>query len=127
MVSGLREKILASLLELGISSGEVLTTDTHIVNAVVMNERGYHPVGEAIDHQKLIEDINKAAVKALGNLEPAKASWRQEVIQDIKVIGEQHIDKLSLIVDEGAKRAKKTSTLIFPAIGLILAILLFLL
>jgi putative membrane protein len=127
MVSGLREKILASLLELGISSGEVLTTDTHIVNAIVMNERGYHPVGEAIDHQRLIEDINKAATQALGNLEPAETSWRREIIQDIKVIGEKHIDKLSLIVDEGAKRAKKTSTVIFPATGLVLAILLFLL
>jgi putative membrane protein len=127
MVSGLREKILASLLELGISNGEVLTTDTHTVNAIIMNERGYHPVGEAIDHQRLIEDINNAAVQALGNLEPAKASWRREIIQGIKVIGERHIDKLSLIVDEGAKRAKKTSAVIFPAIGLILAILLFLL
>jgi len=126
MVYGLREKILASLLELGISRGEVLTTDTHIVNAIVMNERGYYPIGEVIDHQKLIEDINKAATQALGNLEPAEVSWRREVIQGIRVIGERQIDKLSLIVDEGAKRAKKTSTVIFPAIGLVLAILLFL-
>jgi putative membrane protein len=126
MVSGLREKILSSLLELGISCGEVFTTDTHIVNAVVLSERGYHPVGEVIDHQKLIREIKEAAVQALGNLEPAEVSWRRVTIQDIKVIGERQIDKFSLIVDEGAKRAKKTSAIIFPAIGLVVTILLFL-
>jgi putative membrane protein len=127
MVSGLREKVLAGLLELGINNGEVFTTDTHIVNAVVLNERGYNPVGEVIDHQKLIEDVKKATAQALGNLEPAEVSWRREVIQGIRVIGERQIDQLSLIVDEGAKRAKKTSAIIFPAIGFGLAILLYLL
>jgi putative membrane protein len=126
MVSGLREKILSSLLELGISSGEVFTTDTHVVNALVMSERGYHPVGEVIDHQKLIKEVKEAAAQALGNLEPAEVSWRRVTIRGVKVIGEQHIDKLSLIVDEGAKRAKKTSAIIFPSIGLVVAILLFL-
>jgi putative membrane protein len=124
MVSGLREKILASLLELGIGSGEVLTTDTHMVNAVVLNERGYHPVGEVIDQQELIDDIRKVAAQALGNLKPAEVSWRREVVQGLKVIGERQIDKLSLIVDDGAKRAKRTSAIIFPAFGIVLAILL---
>lgn len=127
MVSGLREKILADLLKLGISGGEVFTTDTHMVNAVVLNKRGYNPVGEVIDHKKLTEEINKAAVEALRNLEPADVSWRRVVVCGVKVIGEQQIDKLSLIVDEGAKRAKKTSAIIFPAVGFVLTVLLYLL
>ena len=127
MVSGLREKILADLLKLGISGGEVFTTDTHMVNAVVLNKRGYNPVGEVVDHKKLIEEINKAATEALGNLEPAEVSWQRVVVHGVKIIGEQQIDKLSLIVDEGAKRAKKTSAIIFPAVGFVLAILLYLL
>jgi predicted neutral ceramidase superfamily lipid hydrolase len=91
-----------------------------------MSERGYHPVGEVIDHQKLIKEVKEAAAQALGNLKPAEVSWRRVTIRGVKVIGEQHIDKLSLIVDEGAKRAKKTSVIIFPSIGLVVAILLFL-
>jgi putative membrane protein len=124
MVSGLREKILDSLLELGINGGEVLTTDTHVVNAVVLNEMGYNPLGKAIDHQKLMEHIKHATTMALQNLEPAEVSWQQVTVQDLKVIGERQIDELSLITDEGAKRAKKTSVLVFPAFGFALVVLL---
>jgi putative membrane protein len=124
MVSGLREKILEGLLELGISSGEIFTTDTHVVNAVVMNEMGYNPVGKAIDHQRLIENVKQTAALALGTLEPAEVSWQRMTVQGVRIIGEQQIDKLSLIVDEGAKKAKKTSTIVFPAFGFALAVLL---
>jgi putative membrane protein len=124
MVSGLREKILESLLELGINGGEILTTDTHVVNAVVMNEMGYNPVGKAIDHQRLIENVKQTAALALGNLEPAEVSWQRMTAQGVRVIGERQIDELSLIVDEGAKKAKKTSAIVFPAFGFALAVLL---
>ena len=124
MVSGLREKILEGLLELGINSGEIFTTDTHVVNAVVMNKMGYNPVGKAIDHQRLIENIKQTAALALGNLEPAEVSWQRMTVQGLRVIGERQIEELSLIVDEGAKKAKKTSVIIFPVFGFTLAVLL---
>jgi putative membrane protein len=124
MVSGLREKILSSLKEIGVNGGEILTTDTHVVNAAVMAERGYHPVGEMIDHDRLIEHIKEAVTEALRNLEPAEVSWRQIGIQGVKVIGERRINNLCLMVDEAAKKAKKTSTLVFPALGILFTVLL---
>ncbi|NIQ08112.1 MAG: DUF2070 family protein, partial [Candidatus Korarchaeota archaeon] len=72
MVSGLREKILSALRSQGIDEGEVFTTDTHSVNALVLTSRGYHPVGEAIDHDKLIGYIKKTTYAATSDLEPAK-------------------------------------------------------
>ena len=36
---------------------EVFTTDTHAVSAVVVGPRGYHPVGEAMNPDRLIADI----------------------------------------------------------------------
>jgi len=127
MISGLRDKILSSLKELGVSGGEILTTDTHIVNAVVMADRGYYPLGEKIDQDRLIEYIKKAAAEALTNLESSEASWRQEDIEGVKTIGERQIDDLSLLVDEATEKAKKTSRLVFPAIGILLTVLLTLL
>lgn len=127
MISGLRDKILSSLKELGISGGEILTTDTHIVNAVVMADRGYYPLGEKIDQDRLIDYIKKAAAEALRNLESSEASWRQEDIEGVKTIGEHQIDNLSLLVDEATEKAKKTSRLVFPAIGILLTVLLTLL
>ena len=127
MISGLRDKILSSLKELGVSGGEILTTDTHIVNAVVMADRGYYPLGEKIDQDRLIDCIRKAAAEALRNLESSEASWRQEDIEGVKTIGERQIDDLSLLVDEATEKAKKTSRLVFPAIGILLTVLLALL
>jgi putative membrane protein len=124
MVSGLREKILSSIKEIGVTDGEIMTTDTQIVNAVVISDRGYHPVGEAIDPNRLVEYIKEATTKALRNLEPMEASWHHENILGVKVIGERQINDLSLMVDEAAKKAKKTSTLVFPALAILLTLLL---
>jgi putative membrane protein len=127
MVPNLRERILSDLQKLGVDNGEVFTTDTHIVNAVVMTKRGYHPIGEMIDHEKLIAYVRTAAEEALRTLEPAEASWRQEEASGIKTIGEKQINALSMVADRAAIRAKKSSVIIFPALGMLTIVLLALL
>jgi len=123
MISGLREKILSELGEIGIVDGEVLTTDTHAVCGVVLTARGYHPVGEAIDQPKLINYIRQAAVNALGNLEPAEASWRTEMIPNVNVIGEKQIEELCLVADRTAKQAKRLAVSLFSAASILLILL----
>jgi len=126
MISGLREKILSEIKRLGVDNGEVMTTDTHAVNAVVMNNLGYHPVGEAINHEKLIRYIKDGVKEALRNLEPAEASWCEVTIPKVKVIGERQIDNLCLIVDEVSKKTKRNSIILFPIfISILLALLVF--
>ena len=124
MISGLREKVLLMLREISITDGEVLTTDTHAVNGVVLIPRGYHPIGEAMDQAKLIEYVREAAVKALNNLEPAKVSWRTETIPNIKVIGEKQIKALCTLTEKAAKQAKKLAVTLFPTVGILLTVLL---
>jgi putative membrane protein len=114
MVSGLREKILSEIKSLGIDGGEVMTTDTHAVNAVVMNDLGYHPVGDAISHEELIRHIREGVKEALRGMEPAEASWFEMTIPDVKVIGEAQIDNLCMIVDEVSRRTKRNSLILFP-------------
>jgi len=123
MVSGLREKILSALGEIGFVDGEVLTTDTHVVCGVVLTARGYHPIGEVIDQSKLISYIRQTAVNALDNLEPAEVSWRTETIPNINVIGEKQIEELCLIADETAKQAKRLAVSLFPVASLLLFLL----
>jgi putative membrane protein len=124
MVSGLREKILASLKELGIADGEVLTTDTHSVCAMIRSARGYNLVGEAIDHSKLISYIKEAASHALDNLEPVEVSWCTEVIPDVKVIGEQQITELTVLADKTTERVKRVALLLFPGAAVFMTLLL---
>jgi putative membrane protein len=127
MISGLREKILSALSEAGIDDGEVFTTDTHAVNAVVLDARGYHPVGEAMDHETLIKHIKHAATQALAHLEPADVSWRMDKVSKVKVIGEKQIEAMCTLVDKAVQTAKRSAVSIFPLAAIILGALLFLL
>jgi len=120
MISGLREKILSALQSIGINEGEVFTTDTHSVNAVIMSERGYHPIGEAIDHEKLIAYIKKATFIALSDLEGAKAAACDIIVPKVKVIGEEKLEALCLLTDRAIQKAKKIVVPIFGTAGLLL-------
>ncbi|MFQ6067913.1 MAG: DUF2070 family protein [Candidatus Bathyarchaeia archaeon] len=124
MISGLREKVLDALKELGVDEGEVLTTDTHVVNAIIMTARGYHPLGEVIPHEKLINYIKHAVREALSNLRPASVAWRLGEVANVKVIGEKQIEEMSLLADRALQRAKETAVPLFAAVGLLLAVLL---
>jgi len=127
MVSGLREKIISEVSSLGVDYSEVTTTDTHAVNAVVLNDRGYHPVGEAIDHEKLIRYIKDGVKKALENLEFAEVSYCKVSISGVKVIGERQIDDLCMIVDETSKKTKKNSMILLSVfIPILIAVFSFL-
>jgi len=124
MISGLRERILSRLKGLTVGEAEVFTTDTHIVTGTVKVNRGYHPVGEAIDQDRLVNYIEQTASDALENLEPAEFSWREVSTPDVKVIGERQIANLSLLTERTVERVKKTSILIFPTMAILLAIYL---
>jgi putative membrane protein len=127
MVSGLRERILSALSEIDVNDGEVFTTDTHAVNAVVLNARGYHPVGEAIDQESLVKYVKQATTDAIASLEPAEVAWRTETVSGVKVIGEKQIEAMCMLLDKAVKRAKKLAISIFPILGVVLGALLLLL
>jgi putative membrane protein len=124
MVSGLREKILSTLKSMGMSEGEVFTTDTHAVNAVILSRRGYHPIGEAINHEKLIGYIKRATLAAVSDLERAKAGARSITVRNVKVIGEKKLEILCLLIDGTLQKAKKTVIPIFATAGLLLMLFL---
>ncbi len=124
MISGLREKILPAIKAAGFEASEVFTTDTHAVAALVTNNRGYHPVGEVMNQDKLISYITQAAKSAAENLEPAKAGCKHLVVPQVRVIGGSRISSLSLLVDRALIKAKHVVVPIFLIEGLILVLLL---
>jgi putative membrane protein len=122
MVSGLREEILQALKDFNIDDGEIFTTDTHAVNAIVMTARGYHPIGEVMDNDILIRHIRENVKNALSNMEPASFGYRVGAVADVGVIGEDQIRKITLIADKALKRAKLISFPLFGVVGLVLVL-----
>jgi putative membrane protein len=127
MVSGLREEVLSALKAAGFDESEVFTTDTHAVSAVILGRRGYHPVGEAMDHDRLIGYIQEVSKAAEKRLEDCKAGCRSLTVPNVRVIGEARLGSLSLFVDRALRRAKQTVAPIFACEGLVLILLLSLL
>jgi putative membrane protein len=127
MISGLRERILSALASSGFDESEVFTTDTHAVSAVVLGRRGYHPVGEVMNHELLIGYITEAARAAVAKLETCKAGCKRLVVPKVRVIGQARLESLSLLVDTALKKAKEIVVPIFAFEGLFLVLLLALL
>jgi len=125
MVSGLREKILLALADIGFDKSEVFTTDTHAVSAVVLGKRGYHPLGEAIDHALLIEYIKNVASKASEQLEECKAGSLSVTVPQVRVIGKERLHSLSSLVELAFKRAKQIVVPVFGLEGALLVLLLY--
>jgi putative membrane protein len=124
MVSGLRENILSALSSIGIDEGEVFTTDTHSVNAVILGNRGYHPVGEALPHETVIGYIKEAVLAALSNLEPAKVACSTITVPNVKVIGEKQLETLCILIDKTLQKAKRAVVPILTFSGLLLMLIL---
>lgn len=126
MISGLREKLLAALASLGFDESEVFTTDTHAVSALVTGRRGYHPVGEVMDHELLFRYIGEVAKKAESNLEACSAGFIQFVVPKVRVIGEERLQSITTLVDKAIVKAKQIVAPIFGLEGLVLILLLLL-
>ena len=127
MVSGLREKLLSALSAFGFDESEVFTTDTHEVSAQVTGKRGYHPVGEAMDYDLLLDYVSEASKKAEANMERCLAGCEQFVIPRIRVIGEDRLAAITTLVDKAIAKLKRIALPIFGAEGLVLLLLLLLL
>ncbi|MEM2393276.1 MAG: DUF2070 family protein [Candidatus Bathyarchaeia archaeon] len=124
MISGLREEIISALKSIGIDEGEIFTTDTHSVNALILSKRGYHPVGEAIDRDKLIKYVKEATSVAVANMETARAGIRSIIIPKVRVIGQNSLEKLCLLPSKVVRRAKIIVVPLFAATSLFLALFL---
>ena len=124
MISGLREEILSALTSIGFHESEVFTTDTHAVSAVILGRRGYHPVGEVMNHETLIGYIKEAAKAAVAKLESCKAGCKSVVVPKVRVIGKARLESLSMLVDKALQKAKQIVIPIFAFEGLFFILLL---
>jgi putative membrane protein len=94
MVPELRNKILALLEEQGVKQGEVLTTDTHMVNGFISSGLGYNPIGKAIDQGLFLNHLKKAIKEAKSNLVESQTAVSLTEI-DVKSLGSVMLENLT--------------------------------
>jgi len=112
MIRGLREKILAVLPDMGLDGGEIMTTDTHMVNGVVPARMGYHPVGEVTAWDSLITQVGNVCRDAISNLEEAEVSAVSGQIP-VMTLGQKSLRRVMGTV---YKTSKLTALTLFPMV-----------
>jgi len=118
MVRGLREEIRGALKDM-VDDSEVLTTDTHVVNAISTIERGYNPVGEMGSRELLLSYVRRCALEALSRLEESQFAYCRINVPGVLVIGEEKLRSLSLLVDSSIALLKRLTILVYgPTLAL---------
>jgi len=90
----------------------------------VLGHRGYHPVGEAMNHDTLISYIKEAASTAASRMESCRAGALRLVVPKVRVIGGECLESLTFLVDKTIQKAKRIIVPIFALEGLVLILLL---
>ncbi|MBL7079123.1 DUF2070 family protein [Candidatus Bathyarchaeota archaeon] len=101
MVTGLRERLIGALEDLGFEGAEVMTSDIHTVNGIGATRAGYSPVGERMEWGRIVEYIVDAAEEAASNLQPAGVLAYRTVVPGLTVLGEGGLDTLRRVLESG--------------------------
>lgn len=121
MIRGLREEIIESAKEIGFDDGEVMTTDTHMVNGIVSARLGYHLVGEVVSKASLLDEITEACREAIADLEPVEVGVISGQIPAI-TLGSKSLRRVMNLV---YRISKFTALTLFPMVVAVTALSLF--
>jgi putative membrane protein len=126
MLQGFREEIIELMVAQGFDDVEVVTTDTHVVNAISVSSRGYDPIGTNKPNE-ILEAIGIAATKARETVKPAEIGFGFGEAKSLRSFGEKGFDTLTHDIAEAASIAKRVGTITASCSILISLLLIFLL
>jgi predicted neutral ceramidase superfamily lipid hydrolase len=107
MISGLRESIVEGFEEY-IDELIVMTSDTHVVNALGAKTRGYSPIGEKMDTKKLVNHIDESLAKAINSREESEFEFKSFKVSEVPVLGESGLQCLADILERGFHLFKRS-------------------
>lgn len=113
--AGLRERILEAVRELGLDEGEVMTTDTHLVNAIGVTPRGYYTIGERMEEELLIKYVVEACREALSGMAPGEAAHSRITLPEMRVLGVKGLEAFADILESSFSLFKKTMLILLPS------------
>lgn len=115
MVRGLREKIVDAIKGVGFDDGEVMTSDTHMVNGIVHARLGYHTVGQVVPWTVVIGEVTEACREALANLETCEVGVVSGQVP-VTTLGSKSLRRVMSVV---YRISKLTAATLFPIVVVI--------
>lgn len=109
MVIGFRERIIDMVKKLDLDEVEVMTSDTHFVNAL---SGGHNPVGNK-NQDTILEKVFNCTEKAVKDLEEVTVGCDVSLIEDIKTLGPTHATELVTTISSIVAVSRIFAPLIF--------------
>jgi len=109
MIIGFRERIIKHVKELGLDEAEVMTSDTHYVNAL---SGGHNPVGTK-SQDLILEKILKCTENAIKDIEDVSVACEVSKIENLKTLGPTHATELVTTISSIVAVSKIFAPLIF--------------
>jgi putative membrane protein len=109
MIIGFRERIIKHLKELGLDEAEIMTSDTHFVNAL---SGGHNPVGRK-SQDIILEKVVECTKNAMEDLEDVTVACEVSKIKDLKTLGPTHATELVTTISSIVAVSKIFAPLIF--------------
>jgi putative membrane protein len=109
MVIGFRERIMKHLKELGLDEAEIMTSDTHFVNAL---SGGHNPVGRK-SQDIILQKVVECTKNAMKDLEDVTVACEVSKIKDLKTLGPTHATELVTTISSIVAVSKIFAPLIF--------------
>lgn len=101
MVSGLSERIVGAVMDLGVNEAEVMTSDTHLVNAIGATEKGYYPIGERTDPEGVLDHVVGAVERAGASGGRCRVLRCRVVVEGLTVLGAGGLNALRHVLESG--------------------------
>jgi len=124
MQQGLRDRIVQSVKDIGVSDAEVMTTDTHLVTGLVRSPLGYYPVGAALPTASFVTQITQTVQKAVANLEESSAGVSKFSLQ-MQVLGSETFQSITSFIGRVARQIGRSFLWIESGSFLLAVVILF--
>ncbi len=107
---GYREKVIDRLMNEGFDEAEVLTSDTHVVNAISLSSKGYPPIG-CCEPERMLNAISEVADIATRSISPVRVGFGFGEVKGLRTFGEKGFDTLTQDIAEAAGIAKRVGSI----------------
>jgi predicted neutral ceramidase superfamily lipid hydrolase len=111
MKKGLKEKVHRVGAKI-VDDLIVMTSDTHVVNALGATSRGYYPIGEKMNEDRILFYVKEIIESSIEKQEKSKLYYSRTEIPDVTVLGKGGLEKLANTAEKGFALFVKTFSLI---------------
>jgi predicted neutral ceramidase superfamily lipid hydrolase len=94
----IRERLVKSLKDQGWDEAELLTTDTHAINGVILGGRGYVVVGEGIGEDELVDVFSRLSRRTLETMEEAESEYLRVSHRGARIYTEELLKSMAVRV-----------------------------